>query len=228
MKKRLLALLFVGILALSGCQSAEEKEKAELAEALEQVGIGYDGAIMTVLSKEWNVDGSEESYEFTKEATGNISGEAFTYTCGFDEENKIVLQIVMDETEEERNYYVSTDDTGYGLYLDPAGDEEVVYLIQADVELLEMTDERAADLVGEWADKSDNRYVLNEDCTMVIKGSSGDTEGTYSAVVREDELILTLLFGSNTLEFAYEFLDNGDTMKLCAPGTDIVHTWIKK
>ena len=227
MKKRLLALLLVAIVALTGCQSAEEKEKAKLAEALENMGVEYEAAIMNVLSKEWKAEGSEEIYTFTKEATGDIAGDTFTYACGMDEENEIILQIVMDETKEERNYYVSTDDTGYGIYLDPAGTEEVIYLIQTNVELLEVTDERVKDIVGEWADKSDNRYIFDEDWTMLIKGSSGDTEGTYSVVVRDDSLILTLLFGSNTLEFAYEFLDD-TTVKLCAPGTEVVHTWIKK
>lgn len=228
MKKRLLILLFLAMLCLSGCQSEEEAQKEKIEKVFEEMGIEHDTVVMNVLSKEWIVSGSKEVYLFTKEGTGDISGAGFSYTCGFDEDNQIALQIIMDESEETRNYYVTMDDTGYGLYLDPVGDGEEVYLIQADVEILEITDERASGLVGEWADKSDNRYILREDNTMLIKSSTGDTEGTYSAVVREDGMILTLLFGSNTLEFSYDFLDDGATMQLCAPGTDVVHTWIKK
>lgn len=228
MKKRLLVLFFVTLLCLTGCQSAEDAKKEEIEKVFEELGVDHDEVVMAVLSKEWTVSESDEKYLFTKEGTGSISGAGFCYTCGFDEDNNIALQIVMDDTKEERNYYVETDDTGYGLYLNPALEGETVYLIQSDVELLSITDERAADLVGEWADKSDNRYILNEDFSMVIKGSSGDKEGTYSVVLREDGVILTLLFGSNTLEFSYEFLDNGNTMQLCTPGTDVIHTWIKK
>ncbi len=230
MKKRLLALLFVGVLALTGCQSEEEAKKEAIQAAFENIGMEHSTVIMNVLSKEWaEVDG-EDTYVFTKEGTGEISGDAFTYSCGFDEENQIALKIVMDETGEEKYYYVSTDDTGYGLNLDLAGDEKDVYLLQSNVELIDLSDERAAAVVGEWADKSDNRYILNEDYTMLIKGSQSETEGTFSVVEwKEDgKLLLTLVFGSDTMEFNFEFLDDGDTMKLCRPGTDVIHTWIKK
>ena len=64
---------------------------------------------------------------------------------------------------------------------------------------------------------------------MLIKGSQSETEGTFSVVeVNEDgSLLLTLVFGSDTMEFNYEFLSDG-SMQLCRPGTDIVHTWIRK
>lgn len=103
-----------------------------------------------------------------------------------------------------------------------------MHLIPSNVELLDITDERAAFFVGEWADKSDNRYVFREDFTMVIKSSDSETEGTYSVVIRDDVPLLTLVFGSNTLEFEYELLKDQTTVKLQAPGTDTVHTWIKK
>lgn len=229
MKKRLFALLFVGILSLTGCQSAEEAEKEKIMEAFESIGMEHSTVIMNVLSKEWvEVDG-EDTYVFTKEGTGDISGESFTYSCGFDEENNIALKMIMDETEEEKYYYVSTDDTGYGLNLDMAGDANDIYLLQNNVELIDLSDERAAGVIGEWADKSDNRYVFNEDGTMLIKGSQSTTEGTFSVVEwKEDgKLLLTLVFGSDTMEFNYEFLSDG-SMQLCRPGTSYIHTWIKK
>ena len=230
MKKRLLALLFVVVLCLSGCQSEEEAKKEAIQNAFEDIGMEHSTVIMNVLSKEWTVIGAEDTYTFTKEGTGNISGETFTYSCGFDEENNIALKIVMDKTAEEKYYYVSTDDTGYGLNLDLAGEEKDVYLFQSNVELLDLTDERAAVMVGEWADKSDNRYVFNEDGSMLIKGSQSETEGTFSVVEWKEDgsLLLTLVFGSDTMEFNYEILSDGTTVQLCRPGTDVIHTWIKK
>lgn len=230
MKKRLIALLFASVLAVTGCQSAEEAEKEKIIEAFEKVGMEHSAVIMNVLSKEWVEAEGEDFYVFTTEGTGDISGDSFTYTCGFDEEHNIALKMIMDETKEEKYYYVSTDDTGYGLHLDTAGEDEDVYLLQNNVELLELSDERAAAVVGEWADKSDNRYILNEDYSMLIKGSVSETEGTFSVVEWKEDgsLLLTQVFGGDTMEFNYEFLDDGNTMKLCRPGTDVVHTWIKK
>ena len=102
MKKRLLALLFAGILCMTGCQSEEEAKREALMKAFENIGMEHSAVIMNVLSKEWNVVDGEDTYEFTKEGTGDISGDTFTYSCGFDEENNIALKIVMDGTEEEK------------------------------------------------------------------------------------------------------------------------------
>lgn len=230
MKKRLLALLFVGVLCLGGCQSEEDAKKEALQEAFEDMGMEYSTVIMNVLSKEWNQVDGDDTYVFTKEGTGDISGDSFTYSCGFDEENRIALKIVMDDTKEEVYFYVSTDDTGYGLHLDLAGEGEDVYLLQNNVELLELTDERAAGFIGEWADKSDNRYIFHEDGTMLIKGSQSETEGTFSVVEQKEDgsLLLTLVFGNDTMEFSFDFLSDGVTVQLCRPGTEDVHTWIRK
>ena len=72
--------------------------------------------------------------------------------------------------------------------------------------------------------------IFNEDGTMLIKGSQSETEGTFSVVEWKEDgsLLLTLVFGSDTMEFNYEFLSDGVTVQLCRPGTDIIHTWIKK
>lgn len=226
MKKRLLVLLMAGILGLTGCQSAEEKKQAEMMEAFEQMGVEHNEVIMSVLSKEWKVLGGEDTYEFTKEGTGNISGEEFKYSCGFNEENDIMLQITMNETEEELHYFVSADDTGHGLFFENV-EGETMQLLLANVELLDMEDERAKALVGEWADKSDNRYILEEDRKLVIKGSDSEKTGTYSVVIRDEMTLLTLVIGSNTLEFEYEFASD-TAVDLHAPGTETVHTWIKK
>ena len=95
MKKRLLVLVLAGVLCLTGCQSAEEKQQAQMMEAFEKMGVEHNEVIMSVLSKEWKVLGGETTYEFTKEGTGNITGDTFTYSCGFDEENdKLRLELL--------------------------------------------------------------------------------------------------------------------------------------
>jgi hypothetical protein len=65
---------------------------------------------------------------------------------------------------------------------------------------------------------------------MLIKGSQSETEGTFSVVEWKEDgsLLLTLVFGSDTMEFNYEILSDGTTVQLCRPGTDVIHTWIKK
>lgn len=227
MKKRFAVLAMIGVLALTGCQAAEADREKQFAESLEDAGVSYDSVVMNVLAKEWKAENGD-IYTFTKDADGTISGEAFTYTCGVDENNEIVLQIVMDASEETRNYYVTTDETGYGLYLEPAGGGERIYILQTNVSLLGTDDALVAGLFGEWADKSDNRYIFNEDGTMQIKGSSGDREGTYSVAETDNGIILKMLFGADELEFNYEFSDDGHTMELVAPGTETVHTWTKQ
>lgn len=224
-KKFLLTLAFAVALVLGGCQDQEK----ELENAFENMDTAYSEVLRTVLSKEWEEVGGEDIWKFAKDGTGNILGQGFTYRCGFDKENQMLLQIVMDDTEEERNFYVSTDDTGYGLYLQtPEG--EKVYLFQTNMELLDSADERAAGLLGEWKDGSGNRYVLKEDRTMVIRYvDGGETEGNYSAAERrvDGELILTLVFNRNTLDYSYGLSADGMSVTLSAPGADMVYEWTK-
>lgn len=224
-KKVLLVILFSGILAVTGCQSREEK----LEDALENRKTEYNDVLCVVLSRKWDAVDQDEVYEFEKDGTGKLSGESFTYQCGFDKDNRMILQIVLDDTKEQKNYYVETDDTGYGLYLDSPGGEDI-YLFQAEKELLTAEDERAAGVIGEWTDHSDNHYVLNKDRTMLVKYvSGGETEGTYSAVERKSdgELILTLVFNGNTLDFSYKLSEDGKQLLLSSTGTEVVHEWNK-
>ena len=95
MKKKLLALLFVAVLCLTGCQSEEEAKKEALQEAFENIGMEHSAVIMNVLSKEWVEADSNEIYVFTKEGTGEIAGAGFTYSCGFDDENNISMFLQM-------------------------------------------------------------------------------------------------------------------------------------
>ncbi len=228
MKKIMFFFLTIAVLCMIGCQSAEEKQKEEIKEAFENIGIDHETVVRSVLSKKWNVRGSETTYEFTKEGTGSVSGEIFSYECGFDENHQIMVMMTMEASGETYYYYVSSDDTGHGLFFESASDGKKLHLINADVILLDMSDTRAAKIAGEWADRSDNRYILNDDFTMLIKGSESDTKGTYSVAVKEELLLLTLVFEENTLEFTWELSENGNSVNLKAPGTDTVHTWVRK
>lgn len=122
MKRGVFIVLLAGVLALGGCQTKKEAEEARITEAFENMGVEHEEVIKAVLSKKWNAvepddiyQTTGDTYEFTREGTGEFSGESFTYTCGFDDEHEIVLRIVMDDTKEEKTYFVRTDDTGYGL-----------------------------------------------------------------------------------------------------------------
>ena len=75
MKKKLLALILMGILCFTGCQNAEEAKKEELMKMFETIGMEHSAVIMNVLSKEWVEAGGDDTYVFTKEGTGNISCE---------------------------------------------------------------------------------------------------------------------------------------------------------
>ncbi len=228
MKKRLFSFLIMMVLCLTGCSDTEETQKQEIAEAFENIGVAHETVVRNILSKKWNVRGSETTYEFTKEGTGHVSGEAFTYESGFDENNQIMVKMMMGESGEICCYHVYSDDTGHGLVFESASDGKEIQLINADVLFLDFTDERAASLVGEWADKSDNRYIFNDDFSMLIKGKKSDTEGTYSVVIKEEQLLLTLVFEGNALEYAFELSENGNSVNLKVQGTDAVHTWVRK
>lgn len=237
MKKQMMILLLIGTFALGGCGSAqanretqgtEPQKAAEAVEIPDSMKISYDSIVVSVLSKEWTAADSEERYTFTKEATGDLSGEPFTYTCGLDEDGRIFLQMVMAESEETKNYCVTTDTTGYGLYLEPTDGGERIYIIQSNVRILDVQEERVQGLLGSWTDKSDNCYTFREDGTLTIEGSSGKNEGTYSVAETEEGTILKMLFGGNELDLTYEFDEEGEWLELCAPGSDTVHRWTKQ
>ena len=73
MKKKLLALLFVAVLCLTGCQSEEEAKKEALQAAFENIGMEHSAVIMNVQSKEWVEADSKEIYAFTKEGNGVLT-----------------------------------------------------------------------------------------------------------------------------------------------------------
>ena len=134
----------------------------------------------------------------------------------------------MDGEEEGKLYAVTTDDTGYGVVLESLDGGKDIKLLQADTELLDLTDDRAKGLIGKWTDNSGNEYKLKKDGKLVIKSSSGETKGTYCVAENADgTLRLNLVISGGTLEYVYTLSDDGSTVELCSPGTDTVHKWTK-
>ena len=137
-------------------------------------------------------------------------------------------QVTMDGEEEGKLYAVTTDDTGYGVVLESLDGGKDIKLLQADTELLDLTDDRAKGLIGKWTDNSGNEYKLKKDGKLVIKSSSGETKGTYCVAENTDgTLRLNLVISGGTLEYVYTLSDDGSTVELCSPGTDTVHKWTK-
>ena len=83
--------------------------------------------------------------------------------------------------------------------------------------------------MGTWKDDSENEYVLKKDRTAVIKGSSGESKGTYSVVKNAQGMeILNLVMPGGSLEYEYTFREENTVVELCSPGTESVHRWTRK
>ena len=71
-----------------------------------------------------------------------------------------------------------------------------------------------------------------EEYAFAIKKDNTDLLNSVNACIAEwkedGSLLLTLVFGGDSMEFNFEFLSDDVTMQLCRPGTDVVHTWIRK
>ena len=160
--------------------------------------------------------------------TGTKDDTGLTFECGFDEDNNITIKITMDGEDEGKLYAVTTDDTGYGIVLKSLDGGKDMKFLQADTDLLDLTDDRAKGLIGKWTDNSGNEYKLKKDGKLVIKSSSGETKGTYCVAENADgTLRLNLVISGGTLEYVYTLSDDGSTVELCSPGTDTVHKWTK-
>ena len=106
--------------------------------------------------------------------------------------------------------------------------QEIADQYHRNLELLDLTDDRAKGLIGKWTDNSGNEYKLKKDGKLVIKSSSGETKGTYCVAENADgTLRLNLVISGGTLEYVYTLSDDGSTVELCSPGTDTVHKWTK-
>lgn len=244
MKKKIFALFFIGALALTGCQGQEQTETAEkqemtaedseekaaaLEEALGDYIIEPNDALKTVFSKSWDVTGTTDVYVLETDGTGTKNEEVFTYECGFDEENNIIVKFIMDGEEDGTVYIVTSDATGYGLDLAPVAEGEAMNFFPTNMTLLEVSDERAEGLVGTWKDENSNEYAFEESGELLIKGSDADTPGTWCAIEKEEEgvLIVSLLVEGGSLEFEYEIQEEGKTLALYNRGAETWYYWYK-
>ena len=231
MKKLIVALLLASTLCMTGCgdtkkaepaaSKTEEVDKASSAMK-EQMGdnaVLPSDSVKRVMAKQWKVIGTD---------TGTKDDAGLTFECGFDEDNNITIKITMDGEDEGKLYAVTTDDTGYGIVLKSLDGGKDMKFLQADTDLLDLTDDRAKGLIGKWTDNSGNEYKLKKDGKLVIKSSSGETKGTYCVAENTDgTLRLNLVISGGTLEYVYTLSDDGSTVELCSPGTDTVHKWTK-
>ena len=238
MKKKMLILALAAVFCISGCGGKDEPaasttdEVDQYAEQMEDSGkqglIAPSEAVKNLLIKTWNVDGGNDVYKMEADGTGTKNEDPFTFECGFDEDKNITLEIKLDGSEETELYALSSDETGYGLDLASLNNGEDIRLVPADLEFLDMEDERAAGIVGEWKDESGNSYVFGEDNSVTVKGSDQDTEGTFSVVQdAEGMLLLKLVVPGGSLEFAYTLNEDKSQIELCSPGSDVVHVWTR-
>lgn len=239
MKKKILILTFaliVGSTGLTGCteekkagKSTTEKVDSYTSEMEDTLGGQLSApseAVTKAISNTWAVQGNNDIYELKSDGTGKKNDEDLTFECGFDDENNITL--LMRIGDDEMLYAISTDETGYGIELISLDGGEDLYFLPANLEFLEMTDERAEGILGEWSDESGNTYKFDEDKSMEIKGESGKTEGTFSVVQDENgTLLLRIVVSGGSLEYEYTLNEDNTQMDLVSPGTDTVHHWTK-
>ena len=67
-----------------------------------------------------------------------------------------------------------------------------------------------------------------KDGTVVIKGSSGKTKGTFGVVKDAEGILkLNLVMEGGSLEYEYTLSEDHTVLELCSPGTDTIHRWTK-
>lgn len=242
MNKKIIALLLTALVAVTGCQSKEqakapsekqlessEDKSAALKEAFGEYIIEPNEALKTIFSKSWDVTGTEDVYVLKTDGTGTKNEEAFTYECGFDAENNIILKFIMEGKDEGVTYVVTSDGTGHGLNLESSEAGVSMNLFPTNMTLLETSDERAAALVGSWKDSNENEYILEETGKLLIKGKDAQTPGTWCAVEKEEEgvLAVNLLVEGGSLEFEYEVQEEGNTLALYNRGAETWYYWYR-
>lgn len=237
MKKKVISICFAAALFLSACggqpasSKTEEVDRAasELKDTLGDSVQLPSEAVAGILAKTWNVPKNGDVYAMQTDGTGTKNGKPFTFECGFDDDNNITLSLKRDDAEQEEVYAITSDETGYGINLHSLNGGSDIYMFPADLKLLEMSDERAARIVGEWSDAGGNEYRFDKDEKLLIKTSDQETEGTFSVVEDgEGTLLVKLVVPGGALEYAFTVDETGNTMELCSPGTDVIHQWTKK
>ena len=248
MKKRWTAVIIAFSMALlsSGCGSVgSDNTETEITEDAAGSGDGTDGvgiedvlgdmtveyseAVAAALSGSWNVEGEEETYVFSADGSGGhgLEGkqEKFQYTCGFDEENNILVQITTEESEE--TYRISTDETGYRLYMEAAKkDRERKILTPAGLEILETEDEMVSGILGIWVDDSGNRYEFTKDSKFRIL-TSENNDGTFSAADKKEEMVqeICIRVAGGSLKYEYSLKDDGKTLELYSRDAESFYYW---
>ena len=194
MKKKLLIFLIGAVLCLTACGNKGDDFVDNLQQSGSDLVVEESKYIEDALIGKWNVVDSEDVYEMKANGVGNKNGKVFTYECGFNKDNKMTMIITMNDDKLVESYLIATDATGHGVALTAVSGAEDKCFVPANLEFLALNDERANGIAGEWTDASGNKYILDEEFGLFIKGNNADSEGTYSVVENEEgELILTLV-----------------------------------
>lgn len=244
MKKKMIALIFASVFCVTACSGngASEETKAGTStteevdqmasEIKEQVGDSVSlpsESVTKAVAGTWREQENDDLYVLSEDGTGTKNGEALTFECGFDDDNNITINILMDGEDEGSQYAISTDDTGYGINFTSLDGGEDIFLLPEGLKFLELTDERVAGIIGEWADDGGNTYRFEDDHSMVISDSKTETKGVFNVVENEEGiLLLKMKVPGGSLEFTYELDKENAGIELQAPGDDTVHHWIRQ
>lgn len=205
-----------------------EGSTADAESMLENMTIDYSEAVAMAISKEWNVEGEEEGYMFSTDGSGEhrLEGETerFQYTCGFDEENNILVRITAEEREE--TYRITTDETGYGIYLEAMeGIAGKKLLTPADLKILDINDAKVTGILGVWEDDGGNRYEFTKDSEFLIL-TAEDSNGTFCAAEKEDGILeVSILVAGGNLRYEYSLQDDERTLQLYNRDAESYYYW---
>lgn len=244
MKRKLIALILASMFCVTACSGSDTSEDAKTgtstteevdqmaSEIKEQVGDSVSlpsESVTKAVAGTWREQANDDIYVLSEDGTGTKNGKALTFECGFDDNNNITIGILMDGEEQESQYAISTDDTGYGINFTSLDGGADIALLPEGLVFLELTDERVSGIIGEWADDGGNTYRFEDDHSMVISDSETETEGVFNVVENEEgTLILKMKVPGGSLEFTYELNEDNAGMDLQAPGDDTVHHWTRQ
>lgn len=208
-----------------------EGSMVDAESMLENMTIDYSEAVAMAISKEWNVEGEEEGYLFSADGSGEhrLEGktERFQYTCGFDEENNILVRITAEEREE--TYRITTDETGYGIYMEAIEGAEGIsgkkLLTPADLKILDIDDEKVRGIFGVWEDDGGNRYEFTKDNEFLIL-TAEDSDGTFCVAEKEDGVLeVSILVAGGNLRYECSLQDDGQTLQLYNRDAESYYYW---
>ena len=236
MKKLAAVLILAAAIMMTGCQgdktgdtpAASKTEEVNQAsdELKEKLGDGYilpSEAVTKVLAKKWDVVGTESVYDLKEDGTGTLDGKHLRLSV--DLTKMTILRMGSDGREEKEQLYAIEDDTtGYGLKLKSLDGGKDMELFQSDIKRIDISDAQASGLLGTWKDDNENEYTFKKDGTVVIKGSSGKTKGTFGVVKDAEGILkLNLVMEGGSLEYEYTLSEDHTVLELCSPGTDTIH-----